>query len=196
MCASPFRNGSIDVGIVQTEIAEPSAISALQWTSKSISVPLGFLAAPATSDRGHPTATVAIGMRSSMTNPCLASSARCHIMIEHEGAGQPGKALAGKARLGFHLCSRRRRCDATAATAARRARRPHVRASSTRRSTRPARSGRCGGATAAEAIRRLQRGAQQWRGSDARPRRRRGRLAFLRCGRVRRRANRVWLAVR
>ena len=192
MCASPFRNGSIDVGIVQTEIAEPSAISALQWTSKSISVPLGFLATPATSDRGHPTATVAIGMRSSMTNPCLASSARCHIMIEHEGAGQGARGQGAPRRLGFHhLCSRRRHCDATAATAARRARRPHVRASSTRRSTRPARSGRCGGATAAAAVRRLQRGAQQCCESDARSRRRRGRLAFIRWGRVRRRARRV-----
>ena len=104
----------------------------------------------------------------------------------------PGKALAGKARLGFYLCSRRRRCDATAATAARRARRPHVRASSTRRSTRPGVSGRCGGATAAAAVRRLQRDAQQYRGSDARPRCRRRRLAFIRCGRVRRRARRVW----
>ena len=133
-------------------------------------------------------ATVAVGMRSSRTTPCLASSARCHIVIEHEGAGQ-GARGQGAPRLSPLLAPPTLRCDggdgsAESATAAR--------ASELDATTRPARSGRCGGATAAVAVRRLQRGAQQCRGSDARPRRRRGRLAFIRCGRVRRRAHRVW----
>ena len=127
-------------------------------------------------------------MRSSRTTPCLASSARCHIVIEHEGAGQ-GARGQGAPRLSPLLAPPTLRCDggdgsAESATAAR--------ASELDATTRPARSGRCGGATAAVAVRRLQRGAQQCRGSDARPRRRRGRLAFIRCGRVRRRAHRVW----
>jgi len=43
-----------------------------------------------------------------------------HNVIEHEAPGQGA--------LGFpSFCSRRRRCDATAATAARRARRPRAR---------------------------------------------------------------------
>ena len=128
-------------------------------------------------------------MRSSRTTPCLASSARCHIVIEHEGAGQ-GARGQGAPRLSPLLAPPTLRCDggdgsAESATAAR--------ASELDATTRPARSGRCGGATAAVAVRRFQRGAQQCRGSDARPRRRRERLAFIRCGRVRRRAHRVWL---
>ena len=106
-------------------------------------------------------------------------------VIEHEAPGKAHSAFPARARAA-DATIRRRRWQ-------RGAREGHARerASSTRRSTRPARSGRCGGATAAAAVRRLQRGAQQWRGSDSRPRRRRGRLAFIRCSRVRRRANRV-----
>ena len=126
-------------------------------------------------------------MRSSRTTPCLASSARCHIVIEHEGAGE-GARGQGAPRLSPLLAPPTLRCDggdgsAESATAAR--------ASELDATTRPARSGRCGGATAAVAVRRFQRGAQQCRGSDARPRRRRGRLPFLRACRVRRRAHAV-----
>ena len=114
MCASPSGNGLIDVEIVPTEIAKPFAISALQWTSKSISVPLGFLAAPATSYRGHPIAAAAGGMRLFEGNRLLGElgSARQlddHNVIEHEAPGKAHSAFPARARAADAVMRRRRR---------------------------------------------------------------------------------------
>ena len=106
MCASPSSNGSIDVEIPseknRRDLGNFWLISALQWTSKSISVPLRFLAAPATSDRGHPIAAAAGSTRLFEGNRLLGElgSARQlddHNVIEHEAPLTRGRPqLSGR----------------------------------------------------------------------------------------------------
>ena len=129
------------------------------WWPKSlqkvISVPLGFSRGACHVRSRHPTAGAAGAMRSSRATACWASSIRYHNAIEHEGVGQG--APRGKARPSFQLvlAPPTLRCDGGHGSAARAT---AARASwSTRRSTRPARSGCCGGATAAAAVRPLHR---------------------------------------
>ena len=191
MCASPSSNGLIDVEIVPTEIAKPFAISALQWTSKSISVPLGFLAAPATSYRGHPIAAAAGGMRLFEGNRLLGElgSARQlddHNVIEHEAPGKAHSAFPARASAADAARSRarsrargalaRRAHDARARARARRgalARRAHATRTRRSRSARCARSSRTRSRTRSRSV----RCARSWRTRSRDDRTRRGALA-------------------